>query len=88
MRMADVPKAAFSAEPTPVPTKIAYDWDKLFCIMVDKGYVVIESEDLRTLPSGTQESVLVKMFNSHCAMVQKQNLRTKRIGANRWYCTL
>jgi len=88
MKIRDVPNEAFTAVPTPVPTKISYDWDKLFSIMVEKGYVVIESEDIRTLPSGAEESVLVKAFNSHCTLVQKQNLRTKRISIHRWYCTL
>ena len=88
MRVADVPDAAFTAEPTTIPTKNVYDWDAMHQILLQKGFVIIESSDIRTLTNGAEECVQVKMFNSHMALTKKQKLRTKRISATRWFCTL
>ena len=88
MRIADVPEAALTAEPTPIPTKQVYDWDAMHQILLQKGFVIIESSDVRTLQNGAEECVQVKMFNSHMALAKKLKLRTKRISATRWFCTL
>lgn len=88
MKISEVPDAAFDAKPTPVPTKIVYDWDALHKTLEAQGFVIIESSEIRVLPSGAEESVLVKAFNSHMALAKKLRLRTKRLSATRWYCTI
>jgi len=88
MRIDDIPDTAFSAAPTPVPTKVVHDWQALYETLKARGFVIIESDQLRTMPSGGVESVLVKMFNSHLRQTVGVRLKTKRISAHRWYCTL
>lgn len=88
MRMSDVPEAAFAAPATTVPTKIQYDWEALFDVMQQQGFVIIESDVVRTRPDGQVECVIVKAFNCHVRTTQKKALRTKRIGSNRWFCCL
>ncbi len=88
MRISEIPNEAFTAQPTPVPQKIMYDWDALYAIVQDKGFIIIESDVVRVLPSGAEESVLVKAFNSHLRQTKSIGLRTKRISKTRWYCTL
>lgn len=88
MRIDEIPDAALNAAPTPIPTKVMYDWQALYETLKAQGFVVIESDQLRTMPSGGVESVLVKMFNSHLRQTVGVRLRTKRISAHRWYCTL
>lgn len=88
MRIADIPSEALTAPPTPIPTRIVYDWDTLHKTLDEKGYVIIESTNIRTLPTGAEESVEVKAFNSHMVLTKKLRLRTKRISATRWFCTL
>jgi len=88
MKITDVPQHAFTAEPTPIPTKQVYDWDALHDTLVRQGFVVIETDQLRTLTNNAEEAVLVKMFNSHLRTTKKLRLQTKRISANRWFCTL
>jgi hypothetical protein len=88
MKIADVPNAAFTAPATEIPMKQVFDWDALFKIMQDKGFVIIETDLVRVTAAGTEEAVLVKAFNSHVCLTQKQKLRTKRISATRWFCCL
>jgi hypothetical protein len=88
MRIEDVPLDAWAAPPTPVPTKVVYDWHALHETMKAQGFVIIESDQLRAMPSGGFESVLVKMFNSHLRQTAGVRLKTKRISAYRWYCTI
>lgn len=88
MRISEIPNEAYTAQPTPVPQKIMYDWDALYAIVQDKGFIIIESDVVRVLPSGAEESVLVKAFNSHLRQTKSIGLRTKRISKTRWYCTL
>lgn len=88
MKISEIPNEALFAPATPIPTQIRYDWDALFQVLLQQGFVIIESDNIRTLPTGAEECILVKAFNSHCVLVKKQNLRTKRISATRWFCTL
>lgn len=88
MRIEDIPDTAHTAAPTPVPTKVVYDWQALYQTMQAQGFVIIESEQLRKMPGGGVESVLVKMFNSHLRQTIGVRLKTKRISAHRWYCTV
>lgn len=88
MKITDVPNEALYAQPTPVPTKVVYDWGALHEVMITQGFVVIESDEIRVLPSGAEESVLVKAFNSHLRQTKNLRLQTKRISATRWFCTL
>jgi hypothetical protein len=88
MRIDEIPDAALNAAPTPIPTKVVYDWYALYETLQSQGFVVIESDQLRTMPSGGVESVLVKMFNSYLRQTIGMRLKTKRISAHRWYCTL
>jgi hypothetical protein len=90
MKFRDIPNAAWDAEPTPIPTKteVSYDWEALHKSMATQGFVVIESDEVRTKVCGSEESVLVKMFNSYMRQTAKTKLFTKRLSATRWVCTL
>jgi len=88
MRIDEIPDTALHAAPTPIPTKVVHDWYALYETLQSQGFVVIESDQLRTMPSGGVESVLVKMFNSYLRQTIGLRLKTKRISAHRWYCTL
>ena len=88
MRLDDIPDTAYTAAPTPVPTKVVHDWQALHETLKAQGFVIIESDQLRSMQSGGVESVLVKMFNSHLRQTAGVRLKTKRISAHRWYCTL
>ena len=87
MRISDIPDTALSAPPTPVPTKTVYDWAALVRVMKRQGFVIIESEQVRTTSIGAEECILVKMFNSYVRQNLRVPLRTKRISKNRWYCS-
>ncbi len=90
MRIRDIPNEAWVlTQPTPLPQKtvVMYDWDALHQTLKEKGFIIIESYDLRVLPSGVEECIPVKAFNSYLHS-KKISLRTKRISATRWYCTL
>lgn len=88
MRLTDIPEAAFGAPATPIPTKVVYDWEVLYRKIAKKGYVIIESDKIRTTNIGAEECVPVKQFNSYVRQMKKQPLRTKRISNNRWFCCL
>jgi len=88
MKMSDVRDEAFTALPTPIPTKIVPDWDALYQILLERGFLVIESTNFRLSASGAEDCVPVKDFNNHVRMTKKQGLYTKRISKTRWYCTL
>jgi hypothetical protein len=92
MRIADVPQAAFIKKATKVPTKvvIAPDWEALYKLIEKKGFVIIECEEseLRLTTSLGYEAPVVKAFNSWCHMRHKHNIKTKRIGATRWFVAL
>ena len=88
MRIDEIPDMALNAAPTPIPPKVVHDWYALYETLQTQGFIVIESDQLRTTPSGGVESVLVKMFNSHLRQTAGVRLKTRRISAHRWYCTL
>ena len=92
MRIADVPQAAFTKKATKVPTKVVVtpDWEALYELIEKKGFVIIECEenDLRVTTGLGLEAPVVKAFNSWCYMRHKHNIKTKRIGATRWFVTL
>jgi hypothetical protein len=88
MRIDDIPTEAWTLPPTPVPTKVVHDWQALHETLKAQGFVIIESDQLRTMPGGGIESVLVKMFNSHLRQTVGVRLKTRRISAHRWYCAL
>lgn len=92
MKIEDVPRAAFTKKATKVPTKlvVAYDWDALYELVEKQGFVVLECEEdeLRVTTGLGLESPVVKAFNSWCRLHHKRHLRTKRIGATRWFVTL
>ena len=90
MRYAELPDEAFTATATPIPTRtiVVYDWEAMHRIMVEKGFVVIETDVVRSTKAGAAEAVLVKMFNSYIRQTKKLKLRTARIGKTRWLCTL
>ena len=88
MKIDEIPDMALNAAPTPIPTKVVHDWYALYETLQTQGFIVIESDQLRTTPSGGIESVPVKMFNSYLRQTIGMRLKTKRISASRWYCTL
>jgi len=88
VKLQDVPAEAWTAQSTPVPTKVLYDWHTLYETMQAQGFVVIETDQFRTTTAGGVEAVLVKAFNSFIRQTMGLRLKTKRISATRWYCTL
>ena len=88
MKMADVPKQAFTAKPTPVPMKFVPDWEAMLAILMAKGFVVVEADGMRVTKHGVQEAVNVKNFNNYVRMTKRRQLLTKRISDTRWVCTL
>jgi hypothetical protein len=88
MKFKDIPKAAWNAPATPLPTKVVYDWDAMHSVLETQGYVVIESDETRVVGNGAEESVVVKMFNGHMRQTKKMKLYTKRLGKTRWVCIL
>lgn len=88
MKISEVPTKAFTVAPTPIPMKMVPDWEALYQILMKRGFVVIESTDVRMTSTGIEECVPVKSFNNHVRLTQGARLFTKRIGATRWYCTL
>lgn len=93
MRIEDVPERAFTQPATPIPTKtvVVHDWEALYQTLLAEGFIVIESDDTRTV-NGTNaiECVHVKAFNSYLRQARnfKVRLQTKRIGKTRWVCAL
>lgn len=87
MKITDVPNDAFNAEPTPVPTRVVPDWDALLKVLEVKGFVVLESDDLRITATG-EEAPPVKNFNNFVRMNRRKKLFTKRITRTRWVCVL
>lgn len=88
MKISEIPDEALSAPATPVPTKTVYDWESMLAVIKRRGFVIIESDNIRTTTIGAEECVLVKMFNSYVRTTKGLRLRTKRISKNRWYCAL
>lgn len=92
MKIADVPQAAFTQKATEVPTKVivTHDWDKLHEMLEKKGFVVIECEEseLRITNAGGEEAPVVKAFNSWVRANFGCHIKTKRIGATRWFVAL
>jgi hypothetical protein len=88
MKMQDVPLKAFTAQATPIPTKLMPDWDALYATLERDGFVVIEEGELRQTAIGSWENTMVKGLNSHIRVIKKMRMFTKRIGHNRWFCTL
>lgn len=88
MKMKDVPIKALTVSATPIPTKLTPDWDALYATLEREGFVVIEEGELRQTSSESWENTMVKAFNSHIRVIKKTRLFTKRIGHNRWFCTL
>lgn len=88
MRFQDIPKAAWDAEPTPIPTKtvITTDWDALHRIIEMQGFVIIESKEIRVTLTGVEECIPVKSFNSYMRGVKKIKLFTYRLSNTRWVC--
>ena len=88
MKMADVPKQAFTAKPTPIPTKVVPDWDALLSVLIAEGFIVLEADELRISKNGSQEAVNVKNFNNYVRITKRRQLLTKRISDTRWVCML
>jgi hypothetical protein len=88
MRIQDVPKQAFTAEPTPIPTKVVPDWDALYSVLMDEAFIVLEADELRISKNGSQEAVNVKNFNNYVRITKRRQLLTKRITTTRWVCVL
>ena len=88
MKTKDIPDWALTQRATPIPTRVVPDWEALAKTLLEKGFVIIESDVVRTTSAGAEECVLVKAFNSHLHGVQKMKLQTRRISKTRWFCTL
>lgn len=88
MKASEIPAKAWDAQPTPIPTKMVYDWDAMLSTLKKRGFVIIESDEIRTTKLGVDECVPVKAFNAYMRITKKRHLRTKRIGKNRWFCTI
>ena len=88
MKIQDVPKQAFTAEPTPIPMRPIPDWDALLSVLIAEGFIVLEADKFRVTRHGVQEAVNVKNFNNYVRIVKRRQLLTKRISDTRWVCIL
>ena len=88
MKLQEVPHQAFTAEPTPIPTKVVPDWNALLSVLTAKGFIVLEADEFRVTKNGVQEAVNVKNFNNYVRMTKRRQLLTKRITTTRWVCVL
>lgn len=88
MKVSDVPDKAWSAKPTPIPTKVVYDWDAMMSVIKKQGFVIIESDQVRVTKLGGEECVPVKAFNAYVRITKGRQLKTKRLTKSRWFCTL
>ena len=88
MKLQEVPHQAFTAEPTPIPTKVVPDWNALLSVLTAKGFIVLEADGFRVTKHGVQEAVNVKNFNNYVRMTKRRQLLTKRITTTRWVCVL
>lgn len=88
MKIKEVPTKAWTALPTQIPTKLIYDWEALLAILEKRHFVIIESDEIRITKYGVEECIPVKAFNAFVRLTKKQQLRTRRIAINRWFCTL
>ena len=88
MKITDVPEAAFTAKPTPIPMKSVPDCEAMLAVLIAKGFVVIEADEMRVTSIGTQEAVNVKNFNSFVRVTKHRKLLTKRVSNTRWVCVL
>ena len=88
MKITDVPKQAFTAEPTPIPMRPIPDWDALLSVLIAEGFIVLEADKFRVTRHGVQEAVNVKNFNNYVRITKRRQLLTKRISDTRWVCML
>jgi hypothetical protein len=88
MKIKDVPKAAFNAVPTQIPTKLVPDWEELYQVLSDEGFVVLEADELRVARNGVEEAKNIKNFNNFVRTCKRRPLLTKRISITRWVCVL
>ena len=88
MKIKDVPEQAFTAEPTPIPTKVVPDWEELYQVLSDEGFVVLEADEFRVTKNGVEEAKNVKDFNNFVRTCKRRPLLTKRISITRWVCVL
>lgn len=88
MKLQEVPHQAFTAEPTPIPTKVVPDWNALLSVLMAKGFIVLEADEFRVTKHGVQEAVNVKSFNNYVRVTRRRQLLTKRITTTRWVCVL
>lgn len=87
MKMEEVPKEAWDAAPTPIPTKQIPDWDAMFVILKEKGFVIIDDPDTHLNPYGSMISPKVKALATK-AWHARQKLLTRRLTPTRWVCVL
>ena len=88
MKSEEVPKKAWGALPTQIPTKVVYDWEALLTILEKRKFVIIESDEIRITKNGAEECIPVKAFNAFVRSTKGKQLRTKRLSQTRWFCTL
>ena len=88
MKASEVPQKAWNAPSTPIPKKSVYDWEEMLAILEKKGFVIIESDDIRITRTGAEECIQVKAFNCFVRVTKKRQLRTRRLSRKRWFCTL
>jgi hypothetical protein len=90
MKMKDVPDEALRTAATPIPIKMVptKDWATFYEILLEQGYIIIESGPLRKLVTGGEESPEVKSFNAYVRQTVGKNLQTRRISKTRWICAI
>jgi hypothetical protein len=92
MKIAQVPNKAFDTKPVSIPTKVKVvpDWEQFYAMVEKEGFVIVECADdeIRPTPAGAEEAAPVKAFNTWVRYTLGKHIKTKRIGANRWFVTL
>lgn len=90
IRIEDIPHRALIADPTHIPTRVAYDWRHLLNHIETNGYAIIEcaEDELKVNWSGTDTNPRVKAFNAWLYSKSKRCIRSRRIGKTRWFVCL
>ena len=86
LNLGNMPDSVLSKAVTPIPTKqvVVNDWDALHQILLNDGFVVIESEEIRELRHSGVDCAPVKAFVAFMNIRRGVKIATKRIGKHRW----
>jgi len=83
-----------SEKPIYPPMKMVVDYDALYALLLEKGWLIIRTDPsldrVDTTARGHRSTVspVVKAFNCHVRVVRKQRLFIRRMAIDAWYVEL